>query len=177
MIWPRKIYGERIFLATLDPCNLSLAYQLWMKDPEILKFLANPEGNYAAEALKAFVADTNASPQDQIFGIFLKNDERHIGNIKIGNIHSKHKFSDLGVIIGEKTLWGKGFATEAIGLAVQHAFTSLKLHRVFAGIFEGNDGSRKAFLKAGFIEVECCEEHFLMGEKSRNCFFVEKINE
>ncbi len=174
----QKIEGERIFLASLDADRLSSAYQQWMQDPQVLRYLSSPEGDYSGPSLRKFVKDSNESPHEYLFGIFLKSDDRHIGNIKIGGIHPKHKFADVGIVIGERKLWGQGFATEAIKVCVAYAFNQLGLHKLFSGMVAGvNEGSYKPFLKAGFHDVGRYRKHFLIDGRFRDGKIVEIINE
>ncbi len=147
------IDGERILFKTLDPENLSLAYLAWMKDRDVLLYLADPDGDYSPSQLKSFVEAMNRSATDHLFGIFLKSDGRHVGNIKLGGIHPLHKFADIGIIVGDKSIWGQGYATEAIRTLVRYAFDDLRLNKVYAGVLSGNQGSYKAFVKAGFREA------------------------
>ena len=177
MIIPGQIEGKRIFLASLNPDRLSLVYQQWMKDQEVLCYLANPEGDYSPASLRKFVKDSNDNANDYLFGIFLRLDGRHVGNIKIGSIHPKHKFADLGIIIGDKKIWGQGFATESVKLCIEYAFNQLNLHKLFAGMIEGNEGSYKAFLKAGFQDAGCYRKHVLIGKEYKDARIVEIINE
>ena len=92
--------------------------------------------------------------KDNIFlAIVLKDNKKHIGNIKIGPINWYHRLAEIGIMIGEKDCWGKGYAAEAISLLADFAFSKLNLHKLTAGCYEQNQGSLKAFQKAGF-EVE-----------------------
>ena len=171
------IHGKRILLASLDPENLSAAYQKWMKDPDVLKYLTHPDGNYELENLKEFVASMNEDVSNQLLGIFLKQGGQHIGNVKIGNIHPKHHRADVGIIIGDKTLWGKGYATEAIQLVIQYAFHTLKLHKLIAGMFATNLGSYRAFLKAGFWKVGCYRKHYWIDGAYCDAYLLEILHE
>ncbi|MBF0594163.1 MAG: GNAT family N-acetyltransferase, partial [Candidatus Omnitrophica bacterium] len=117
------------------------------------------------------------SPDSYLFGIFLKQDGRHVGNIKIGNIHPKHQFADIGIIIGDRDIWGQGFATEAIRLCVRFSFEELKLHKLFAGMVAGNEGSFRAFKKAGFGDSGHFRKHYWMDGEYRDAYIVELLNE
>src|SRR5262249_39270580 len=90
--------------------------------------------------------------RDNVFlAIILKEGDRHIGNIKLGPIQWIHRFADIGLLIGEKDCWGRGYATEAIRLVTDYAFCELNLHKLAAGCYDLNQGSIKAFQKVGFI--------------------------
>jgi RimJ/RimL family protein N-acetyltransferase len=53
-------------------------------------------------------------------------------------------------MIGDKKYWGKGFASRAIKIVLNFAFTKLKVAKITAGSDEHNIGSQKALIKAGF---------------------------
>lgn len=177
MVIGNRVDGERIYLEILDPEHLSEDYLSWMNDPAVLHFLANPNATHTASDLKDFVRQMNQSIDNYLFGVCLKETGRHIGNIKIGNIHPVHKHADVGLIIGDKALWGKGLATEAIRLVVNYAFDILKLHKLFAGILEHNKGSLKAFLKAGFKEAGCYKKHCRVDGEYCDSYIVEILHE
>jgi RimJ/RimL family protein N-acetyltransferase len=87
-----------------------------------------------------------------MFGMFRRNDGRHIGNIKIGPLETRHGRGDIGLLIGDRGSWGKGYAREAIAAMADYALGPLGLHKVTAGCYAGNEGSRRAFLAAGFVQ-------------------------
>ncbi len=169
-----RLEGIRIVLDRLDPKNISTSYLAWMKDPEVVRYLANPDADYSPEAISTYVKEMNKSPDNFLFGIFLKENSTHIGNIKIGDLHPKQRFADLGLIIGVKEFWGQGLGTESIELAVRFAFETLKLNKLIAGVLAPNQASYKAFRKAGFREVGCYERHWKVNEKYVNSFILER---
>ncbi len=57
--------------------------------------------------------------------------------------------AELGYWIGE-AFWGKGIATAAVQLMIQHGFDTLQLNRIYAGIFEHNLASMRVLEKCGF---------------------------
>jgi RimJ/RimL family protein N-acetyltransferase len=57
--------------------------------------------------------------------------------------------AEIGYWLGEP-YWGKGIATAAVRLMLEYGFLTLNLERVFAGVFESNEASKKVLLKNGF---------------------------
>ncbi len=67
------------------------------------------------------------------------------------------KSAEIGYWIGEP-FWGKGITTLAVKLAARYAFETLHLHRLFAGIFEGNEASKRVLEKCGFELEGICRK-------------------
>lgn len=133
---------------SLDDCNEN--YLSWMNDSEINKYLESRFTTHTIDSLKNFVTSMNNSDNNIMFAIIDKEFDKHIGNIKLGNIHPIHRYADIGLIIGEKNYWGRGIATNAISLISKYAFEELNLRKIFAGVYENNIGSIRAFEKCGF---------------------------
>jgi RimJ/RimL family protein N-acetyltransferase len=144
---------KRLELRSLDPDALSYRYCEWLNDPQVNQYLESRLQPQTDEKLRMFVSSVNASADSAMFGIFLADSNRHIGNIKIGPIDSHHARADIGLLLGERDCWGKGFATEAIGAVIDYAFRVLRLNKVTAGCYAGNEASLRAFLKQGFREI------------------------
>lgn len=171
-----KYQKNEIYIKLLSEEDVTKEYVDWMNNSEITKFLESRWSSFTLSDLKQFVSSMNSSQNNYFFGIYDKNNNKHIGNIKLGNINWIHKYADIGLIIGLKEYWGKGIATSAIHLAVEYAFNELKLHKVFACAYEDNIGSKHAFLKNGFIEMGIFHEHVLLDGSYQNLHFFEKIN-
>jgi [ribosomal protein S5]-alanine N-acetyltransferase len=87
---------------------------------------------------------------------------RHVGNIKIGPVDSHHGTADLGLLIGEKDCWGRGYGTEAISLATELAFERPELRKLTASCYGENAGSAAAFQKAGWKDEGRRPAQFLL---------------
>lgn len=156
----KPLSTNRLLLRTLSAADANAAYLVWMRDSEVNRFLESrfsvPEH---AEDLVEFIESVNASPDSLLLGIFLREDGRHIGNIKIGPIMARHARSDIGYLIGDRAAWGKGYATEAIREICRYGFEDLGLAKITAGVYETNEGSSKALLNAGFVREAMIPSH------------------
>lgn len=86
------------------------------------------------------------------FGIFKIDDDELIGTISLFRILRGPLQSALVGYSLDKDHNGKGYATEAVKLVVNYAFTTLQLHRIEAGVMPHNIGSIRVLEKAGFIQ-------------------------
>ena len=141
---------ERLLLRALEPADLNATYLSWLNDPAVNRYLETRFLPQTMEALQSYWQDHRDDPASPWFAICLQADERHIGNIKLGPIQWLHRRADLSLFIGDRTCWGKGYASEAIAAVRDWAFAELDLQKLNAGIYAGNLGSRRAFEKCGF---------------------------
>lgn len=172
-----KISAKRIFLRFLSADDVTKEYLHWMQDKEVTQFLESRWTKHTLTSIRQYVRQAYSNPSDFLFGIFLKEDGKHIGNIKIGGVNKRHKFADVGLLIGDKKEWGKGYGTEAIKSATRYAFKKLKLNKLMAGIYANNTGSYKAFIKAGYREIGRLKDHRLAKRKYVDEILVEKCGD
>ncbi len=144
------IIGDKLYLRGLKRSDLEGGYFAWLDDREVTQYMDSGIFPNAMEKMEEFYRSTVLSHDNAIFAIVDKKTDKHIGNIKLGPINWISRFAPLGIMIGNKEFWGKGYGTEAIGLVVDYAFNRLNLHKVIAGVILINYGSVKAFQKSGF---------------------------
>jgi len=147
-----RIKSTNLELRCLSGDEVTSSYLGWLNEPSVNQYLEvrhNPPTT--VEELTEALEATNASDDSILFGIFLSSTSTHIGNIKIGPINWIHKRAEVGILIGDSTQWGKGYATEAIRSVCDYAGGELGLTRLIAGCYSENEGSKQAFIKAGFF--------------------------
>jgi len=154
--------------------HVTPAYLEWMHNPAVTQYLESRWRTYSLEDLISYVRHVNESPRDFLFGIFVEG-YGHVGNIKIGEIDWKHRYGDMGLIIGDSSVWGKGVGTRGINLACDYAFQELGLRKIVAGIYEPNVGSRRAFEKAGFVLAGRLAQHRLCQGKYVDQLIMERL--
>jgi RimJ/RimL family protein N-acetyltransferase len=159
------IENKRLLLRPVELADVNEQYQAWMNDPAVMQYTESRFQSYSLEQIRDYVRSVQADSSSRFFAIIEKETGKHIGNVKIGHIHPVHRHADVGIIIGDKASWGKGYATESLQLVVWHAREQLQLHKLSAGIYANNLGSLQAFLKAGFVlEGRFSQHWFCDGE-------------
>jgi ribosomal-protein-alanine N-acetyltransferase len=145
--------GRLTGLRPLREEDVGERYLGWMRDPEVLRYLEARFAEQTLESLRAFVR-ANAGRDDTLLLAIcaLDEDERHIGNIKVGPLHPHHRTADVGLIIGERSWWGRGAGREAIALATRLAAERLGARKLTASCYGSHVGSARAFLANGWTD-------------------------
>lgn len=156
----RFVTGARLYLRDVRIADAKGNYLRWMNDLEVTRYLESRFYPASQAALEEYIATIRNNRDNFFFAMVVNRTERHIGNIKVGPVNWIHRVGDIGLLIGEKDCWGKGFATEAIGLVVQFAFDSLNLHKLTASCYSSNVGSIRAFERAGFAREGIRKQQF-----------------
>ena len=152
--------GERIYFREVRISDVNENYYSWMNDPEVNQYLETRYIPQSLENIKRYVEKMDGNSDEIFLAICLKENDKHIGNIKIGPINWIHRFGDISLLIGEKTYWGMGIATEAIRAVTGFAFNVLNLNSLLSFCCSKNTGSIKAFKKAGFKKEGTLKNHW-----------------
>jgi RimJ/RimL family protein N-acetyltransferase len=156
--------------------DISNKYLEWMNDLEIHKYTQQKYIKHTLSKIKKFVKEKNKSKNEFLYGIFLNRNNLniHIGNIKLGPINFVNKTGQISYFIGEKELWGKGYATLAIKEIIKIA-NKMNLKKLKAAVYEMNIGSKKVLEKNNFkLEGKLKSEIICRGKKA-NSYLFEKI--
>ncbi|WP_339409879.1 GNAT family N-acetyltransferase [Pseudomonas sp. EA_35y_Pfl2_R5] len=166
------IFSEHIYIRELDVSDVDQQYVDWLNDPEVNRYMEVRHSINTYESCCNFVELVSGDSTAYLFGIFLKSDGRHIGNIKLGFIDWRYKTGQISFFIGDKSFWGKGFASEAISLVSKFGFTELGLERIEAGCYESNLSSLKTLMRCGYSVEGFFRKSFILDGRRESCFWL-----
>ena len=81
-------------------------------------------------------------------------DGKHIGNCMYYDIDLRQGEAELGIMIGDREYWGKGYGTDSVNSLLDHIFTTTPITRIYLHTLEWNNRARSSFAKSGFREVK-----------------------
>ncbi len=110
------------------------------------------------------------SNEKSVYHTILNEAAEPIGNAQLFKIDPWNRNAELGLWIGEKSAWGKGYGTEVIGILVQFAFNRLNLHKVYLTVDSDNLRAIRCYEKAGFHH-----DGILRDEVFKNGQYVNRI--
>jgi ribosomal-protein-alanine N-acetyltransferase len=144
--------GERVELRLLTEEDATDEYVGWMRDRQVTRYLESRFGEHSIDSVREFVRSNAGRDDTLLVAIVERASGRHVGNVKVGPLSPHHGTADLGLMIGDRSAWGRGYGSEAIALAADLAFERLGARKLTAGCYSGNAGSAAAFRRAGWIE-------------------------
>lgn len=160
------IYGERIRLRAVERDDLK-KYHEWLNDPEVTRGLALYLPLSMVDEENWFDAMTKRDPNEKPFAIEIKKRKtwKLIGNCGFHNIEAQNRCGEVGIVIGDKTEWNKGYGAEAMTLLQRHGFETLNLNRVYLRVYADNVRAVRAYEHAGFVlEGRLRQAHYKYGK-------------
>ncbi len=165
MITEKILEGSTIYLRQIQEDDCGDRYVSWLNDPEVNQYLETKWSLQNKDTVLEFVRDQRQNSHSYLFAIIYRENDVHIGNIKIGPIYKYHKYASLSYFIGEKQFWNRGIATEAIKLACKFGFEDLCLHRIESAAYSCAIGSWKALEKCGFVREAVLRKQVLYNQE------------
>lgn len=144
----------------------------WEVDPELSYLDAgSPTTMTFSQYLAEYVDDLDTFlPTSRRFAIDTL-DGKHIGNCSYYNISQTKGTAELGIMIGDRNYWGKGYGTDTVTTLVNYIFGQTDLKRIYLKTLDSNIRAQQCFQKCGFTEYDHMVKsniHFILMEINRN---------
>jgi RimJ/RimL family protein N-acetyltransferase len=161
--------GKLVRLAGLDPEQASKSFAYWNRDSEFQRLLdSDPPRLHSAKATKEWLEKQLEEDQTNTywFAIRALEDDRLLGDADLSVINWGSRDAFVGIGIGEREFWGKGYGSDAMELILRYAFNELNLRRVSLNVFEFNERALRSYEKVGF-RIEGWERQVIKREGHR----------
>jgi RimJ/RimL family protein N-acetyltransferase len=147
---------------------------LWLNDAQA----AQADAPYQPVDPLAFKdwLDRHTKTVPALFVIRSLQPARAVGFVLFKNLNPAFRAAELGVRIGAEADRGKGFGSSAIALALDYAWNSLNLHRVWLTVFAGNDRAIAAYARAGFREEGLMRQAAFSGGQWHDVMMMAALN-
>jgi ribosomal-protein-alanine N-acetyltransferase len=124
----------------------------WRMDAELARY-------DAAKPFKTAFADYLVIYQDELEnpGAFRRSyaiedgEGRHIGNVMYYNIDRLKGEAEVGITIGDRRYWGRGYGSDALKTLARYLFANANMKRLYLKTLDWNHRAQRSFSKAGFV--------------------------
>lgn len=144
-----KFVTQRFFIRLLTVEDVSERYLYWLNST-VSEYISYRQTDMVS--LRKYVADTVAQSNIFFYGIFCKDSQEHIGNVKFVLNQSEQR-AEMGILIGEPVWHGVGVAKEVIQGFAEIASNEIGLKVITLGVEKRNVPALKAYLKMGFRPI------------------------
>lgn len=144
------IVGEQCYLRGLTEADIDGPYFDWLNDYAVTRYLETGRLPNTRQAMLDYLHAIQSDVQSVMLAICDQATDNHVGNVALKHIHPVHRRADFSIIIGDKAVWGRGFATEATRLMVDYGFRRWNLHSIYLGVLVENVAAVRAYEKVGF---------------------------
>ncbi len=179
MIHDVVLEAERLRLRPMRDDDVPLLFG-WFNDRDVLHWLHlsedPPELVQSLDAHRERWERIRDDPA-QISWCIETNEGRPIGDIGLLAIHATHHRAELGITIGVKDYWSRGYGSEAIQTLLRHAFGAMRLRRVQLITDEDNARGIRCYEKCGFVREGLLRAHRLRYDKPLNMVVMGVLKE
>lgn len=155
------LQGPRIHLRPHRKDDLPAFFALY-SDPEVMRYWSFPAWTDIAQARDRFSAALLSPGVDGIHAWAVAGaDDALIGGLTLFSIDGVQRRAEIGYAL-QSTYWGRGYAQEAMRLAVDYAFDALRLRRIEADIDPRNQGSCRLVERMGFVREGLLRQRWLV---------------
>ena len=144
------IVGSKVKLRGKKMSDVRNDYK-WQSDPELARLDAVPVLKAAFPVYLLDYTDGIHRPGTDRYPLAVETlDGKHIGNCTCYDINEAKGEAQLGIILGDRDYWDKGYGTDAVRTMVNHVFLNTDLKRIYLKTLEWNVRAQKCFQNCGF---------------------------
>lgn len=164
--------GGKVTLRPLEKTDLDRSLQ-WLTDPLVNKYLSQNFKELTVRQEEQWFKYIKDSNQDIVFAILETASNTHIGNCALHKIDQKRRSCELGIVIGEKDYWDRGFGTDAVKVIVNFAIGELGLSKVWLNVYTYNQRAIKVYENCGFKLLRVLKRNHLYNGKYWDTLIME----
>jgi RimJ/RimL family protein N-acetyltransferase len=146
----RVIIGSKVRLREKKLSDVRNDYR-WQSDPELARLDAAP---VLKASFPVYLLDYTQGihrPGPNRYPLAIESLEgKHIGNCTCYDINEDKGETQLGIMIGNRDYWDKGYGTDVVATMVNHIFLNTSLRRIYLKTLDWNLRAQKCFQNCGF---------------------------
>jgi ribosomal-protein-alanine N-acetyltransferase len=158
-----QLTGSRLRLRAVAAHDVDALFALH-SDTRVMRYWSHPpwtDRSQAADRIEQ-LAHERGTTELYAWAATLDRDDTLIGTCSLFALQRAHARCDIGYALSPD-YWGRGYASEMISLALDHAFERLDLRRIEADIDPRNTASCRLVERAGFQREGLLRERWRVG--------------
>jgi len=150
MAEPPLIETSRLLIVPFSEKYLTPRYVGWLNDPQVVRYSEQRHKKHTLELCRQYWQSFIDSPHFFWAITAIDSSVGHIGNIN-AHIDKMNSVADVGILIGERTAWRKGYGLEAWVAVCNYLLRDAGIRKVTSGTIAANKGMLRIMEKAGMV--------------------------
>lgn len=166
-----ELRGASVSLSSFLPSDITADYISWLNDPEVTRYSNQRFVLHSEESCAAYLASFEGTP-NSFLSIRSVADGRAVGTMT-AYVSPHHETVDLGIMIGNRDVWGEGLGQEAWNTLLQWFHRDVNMRKVTGGTMRCNVGMMKLLERSGMtLESVRPRQEMLDGTEQDLCYFA-----
>ena len=168
--------GPHIQLRAPEPEDLDLLYD-WENKPEVWT-ISNTMNPFSRYLLRQYIENAHQdiyTARQLRLMIQIQKTYETIGTIDLFDFEPAHRRAGVGILIAQENQRRKGYASEALQLVKDYAFSVLDLHQLFCNVSSENEASLNLFEKFGFQRIGVKKDWIRVNNSFKDEFLLQCI--
>ena len=127
------------------------AYRVWLNNGEVTHFLEMGARPTSDGDLEAFWTLANEQRDAVIFIIEARDSGLAVGTCGLYLIETIPRRAQFNILIGDPSVWDRGYGSEATRLLLEYGFLTLNLNSIQLGVNADNARAVRSYEKCGFV--------------------------
>lgn len=146
-----EILTGRLRIVPFNEHFLTPQYVSWLNDPQVVRFSTQRHRSHTLETCRQYWQSFVDTPH--YFWAIVEREEcfGHIGNIN-AYIDGHDRVADLGILLGNKSALGRGYAREAWLAVCEYLFVQAGMRKITAGTCAAHKRMLSLMAATGMIE-------------------------
>jgi ribosomal-protein-alanine N-acetyltransferase len=154
----------RLRIIPFSESFLTLKYVGWLNDPEVIRYSEQRHYAHTLDTCRKYL-ESYAGTSNFFWAITEKNpDLGHIGNIN-AYVDTHNRIADVGIMIGEKRAWKRGYGVEAWIAVCSFLFDIERMRKITAGTISANQAMIGLMNSCGMVDDGKRVKHYLFEEE------------
>ena len=172
------VFGKRVRLRGAERSDLEKFVE-WINDPEVTADLTLFLPMSFVDEEKWFETAMQKSQEEKPLVIDMKDGSgwRLIGNSSFFDFDWIARVAEVGIMIGDKSVWNQGYGTEVMTLLLRHGFETLNLNRIYLRVYADNKRAIRTYEKVGFVHEGRMRQAVYKKGKYNDVLFMSVLSE
>lgn len=142
-----RLRGRLLELRPFTEADITPAYLGWLNDPVVTRYSNQRFRKHDADSALAYLRGFDGGP-NLFFSAHRIDDGQAVGTLT-AYIAPPHGTADVGIMIGERSAWGRGLGQDAWDTLLQWLLQERGLRKVTAGALACNLGMLRLMERSG----------------------------